>query len=418
MKRKIIGILVCTLLIAAGTIAVADWDPEDGHKMHWPQLPDPDGWDVYCTAGLSQYPNVCLADDWECSETGFIKDVHFWGSWWGDHVGQIDHFVMGVAKNVPPEQNPYGDWSMPGDTLIEWEVYDWIERGPYNGNQGWYWSYDESNPWHPDDHQLYWQYNVFLDEDDWFWQEEGEIYWLFISAVVIEEPTGQPLWGWKSTYEDLHFMDDAVWGFWYELYWLPLTYPSGLTMDLAFVITSGEECNPSIDVKKYVKHPDSGEWVIASTPGDAVDIRIGSTVDFKIELVNDGGPPLDSIVVNDTMEAGLEFVSANPSPTSTSPLQWDDVLGTLDPGETEDIIVTVKVVGEHCNTYYQKVWGYVLCACGEPNCDCPPQYYEYYTYIHAFEKARTINRPFLNFLENHQILFPLLRLLIQRLGLF
>ncbi|MCK4996252.1 MAG: DUF11 domain-containing protein, partial [Thermoplasmatales archaeon] len=208
------------------------------------------------------------------------------------------------------------------------------------------------------------------------------------------------------------------WGFWYELYWLPLTYPSGLTMDLAFVITGGEECNPSIDVKKYVKHPDSGEWVIASTPGDAVDIRIGSTVDFKIELVNDGGPPLDSIVVNDTMEAGLEFVSANPSPTSTSPLQWDDVLGTLDPGETEDIIVTVKVVGEHCNTYYQKVWGYVLCACGEPNCDCPPQYYEYYTYIHAFEKARTINRPFLNFLENHQILFPLLRLLIQRLGLF
>ncbi|MCK5636556.1 MAG: hypothetical protein KAH91_03965, partial [Thermoplasmatales archaeon] len=188
MKRKIIGILVCTLLIAAGTIAVADWDPEDGHKMHWPQLPDPDGWDVYCTAGLSQYPNVCLADDWECSETGFIKDVHFWGSWWGDHVGQIDHFVMGVAKNVPPEQNPYGDWSMPGDTLIEWEVYDWIERGPYNGNQGWYWSYDESNPWHPDDHQLYWQYNVFLDEDDWFWQEEGEIYWLFISAIVKEEP--------------------------------------------------------------------------------------------------------------------------------------------------------------------------------------------------------------------------------------
>jgi hypothetical protein len=117
MKRKIVGIFVCTLLITVGTIAVADWDPEDGHKMHWPQLPDPNGWDVYCTAGLTQWPDVCLADDWECSETGWIKDVHLWGSWWHDNVGEIDHFVIGIAENIPedPPQNPY---SKPGETLV------------------------------------------------------------------------------------------------------------------------------------------------------------------------------------------------------------------------------------------------------------------------------------------------------------
>jgi hypothetical protein len=39
------------------TIAVGDWDPEDGHKIHVPQLPNPMGWDVYATAGLEQYPS-------------------------------------------------------------------------------------------------------------------------------------------------------------------------------------------------------------------------------------------------------------------------------------------------------------------------------------------------------------------------
>ena len=79
---------------------------------------------------------------------------------------------------------------------------------------------------------------MFLDEDDWFWQEEGEIYWLFISAIVKEEPADQTFWGWKSTSEDLQFMDAAVWAIWYELDWKPLTYPSGLIMDLAFVVFS------------------------------------------------------------------------------------------------------------------------------------------------------------------------------------
>ena len=123
MKSKIIGILVSLLLIGVSGIVTADWEEEDGHKMHWPQLPDPNGWDVYCTAGLAQWPNVVLADDWQCPETGWIKDIHFWGSWWGDIVGIIDHFVIGVADNIPADQNPHGPWSTPGETLIEWEIF-------------------------------------------------------------------------------------------------------------------------------------------------------------------------------------------------------------------------------------------------------------------------------------------------------
>ena len=53
------------------------------HKMHFPQLPDEDGWDVNAT-------DMCLADDWECSETGYVTDVHFWGSWEQGYMGVFD----------------------------------------------------------------------------------------------------------------------------------------------------------------------------------------------------------------------------------------------------------------------------------------------------------------------------------------
>ena len=73
------------VLLLSG-VAVADWVPSDGHKMHYPQMPDEDGWDVSAAwPGGGQ----CLADDWECSETGYVTDIHFWGSWHGGEVGNL-----------------------------------------------------------------------------------------------------------------------------------------------------------------------------------------------------------------------------------------------------------------------------------------------------------------------------------------
>ena len=45
--RKSIAVLAVMAMVAPA--AVADWDPGDGHKMHYPQLPDPNGWDVNFT---------------------------------------------------------------------------------------------------------------------------------------------------------------------------------------------------------------------------------------------------------------------------------------------------------------------------------------------------------------------------------
>jgi len=191
-----------------------DWQPGDPHKMHYPQLPDEDGWDVNATQPL------VLADDWQCSDSGWVKDIHFWGSWKYGLEGTIVGFWLSIHSNIP-EDPPYIPYSRPGETL--WELYvedfDFTPIDPPT-MEGWY---DPSTgEVIPDDHQAYFQYNICLDEPDWFWQDQDVIYWLNISAVVLEYPDA--VWGWKNS-ED-HFMDDAVWAFWGELNWIDIWEPS------------------------------------------------------------------------------------------------------------------------------------------------------------------------------------------------
>lgn len=226
MRNKIVGILVCMLLIAASTsislIALADWNPEDGHKMHYPQLPDDDGWDVYATAGLTGYPELCLADDWMCSESGPVTDIHFWGSWLDDNEGMINSFVITIYSDIPADP-PTIPYSRPGNMLWEQTFYpgEWAEFYLDSPGQGWY---EPSSGFteHPN-HFHYFQYNIVGILDP-FIQEEGTIYWLSISAIVEEVPDPQPLWGWKST-ED-HWNDDACWTYRYDLNWIDLWEPS------------------------------------------------------------------------------------------------------------------------------------------------------------------------------------------------
>ena len=63
------------LSIAAGEGGPCDWRPGAPHKMHWPQLPDlgSTGIDI----SLAQ---LTLADDFKCTATGPVRDIHIWGS--------------------------------------------------------------------------------------------------------------------------------------------------------------------------------------------------------------------------------------------------------------------------------------------------------------------------------------------------
>ena len=278
MRRELVLLMLMLLILPS---IPADWDPGDDYKMHYPQLPDPYGWDIDATYVEGAPPQICVADDWLCTETGPITDIHFWGSWLDDNMGRILAFVITIYSDNPTPPDSYGQ---PGEILWERVFYpdDWIMRGPYEGLQGWY---DPTvDCYLPDNHVYYWQYNI-EDISDPFIQEEGNIYWLSISAIVELQPFSQPRWGWKTSLN--HWNNGAVWRTWGELEWHELSIPPDFTSaaDMAFVITSETPVNHPPNTPSTPSGPSTGEtdeWLTYST--SAVDpdgdmIRYGWDVD-------------------------------------------------------------------------------------------------------------------------------------------
>ncbi len=231
------------LVLATGALmllvapAMADWAPGDGHKMHFPQLPDPEGWDIDITL-----PNI-VADDWKCSQTGPVTDVHIWFSVEGEDgslaatTEAFDAFEglhLSIHKDIPDPDGDGPEFSMPGELLWERDVTDvTIPEVPGQGLQGW------ANPpeevWRPGDHVLFMQANM-IDIEDPFIQREGEIYWLDVGVKMREGYDG-PKIGWKTSLEQWN--DDAVYigldGNWNELW--EFGEVGGRSLDMAFVIT-------------------------------------------------------------------------------------------------------------------------------------------------------------------------------------
>ncbi len=228
MKKKVIGIFISMLLICSANIVMADWEEGDGFKMHFPQLPDPNGWDV-------DFHDWWLGDDWECTETGPVSDIHFWISWFADEVMEIPWIRVSIYSNDP------GPPSKPLEQLWfrEFTIEDFIIAGPWDGLQGWLWPYGE---FILDNHFQYWQINI-PEIPDPFEQEAGNIYWLVIQMPYYDPPVAV---GWKTSND--HFMDAAVWG--YPGDWQPITDPiSGENIDFAFVITTEEGPEPECCLK-------------------------------------------------------------------------------------------------------------------------------------------------------------------------
>ncbi|MFH1336743.1 MAG: hypothetical protein ABII96_09525, partial [Candidatus Zixiibacteriota bacterium] len=179
------------------------------HKMHFPQLPDLIGWDVNATMPM------ILADDWQCSQTGWVTDIHFWGSWkdldgnpvTDDFYTPMPFFLLSIHENIPASADT--PWSRPGRLVWAWagEIPGFPSEPPTM--ESWY--DPATGLWNCNDHVPYWQYDFFVANAyppaDSFFQYEGQIYWLNVSAVQIPEPYQ---WGWKNTTD--HFMDDAVYG--------------------------------------------------------------------------------------------------------------------------------------------------------------------------------------------------------------
>lgn len=217
--------LVATIGALLVTPVMADWDPGDPFKMHYPQLPDPQGIDVSFRS-----PEV-LADDWECTETGPVSDIHFWFSALDDAEPVIFNVHVSIHANIPP--TPPIPYSMPGALLWERDFspteVSWRLAG--TGQQGWY--VPENGFYEPADHFRYYQMNI-MNFVDPFIQQQGEIYWLDLS-ISAQTPLG-----WKSSMSP-QFMDTSVWGILPNPAWQPVFDPrvpgAAFPLDLAFVIT-------------------------------------------------------------------------------------------------------------------------------------------------------------------------------------
>jgi uncharacterized protein YbdZ (MbtH family) len=213
--RTAIGIALVTLVAAP---LAADWEPGDPHKMHYPQLPRAGGWDVAFNQGR-------LADDWECSKTGPVSDVHFWISWEADQVQDVTGFSIRIHSDA---MHPDG-YSIPADDFLyehDFGPAEFTVQMMPSDLQGWFDPFE--GIFIPDDHSSWAQINV-VDMPEPIVQHEGEVYWLEIDGF------GLPGAGWKESGSP-QFRDDAV--FWVSPQWLELRDPiTQNSLDLAFVIT-------------------------------------------------------------------------------------------------------------------------------------------------------------------------------------
>jgi len=216
--------LMLSVLIFA-PVASADWDIGWPHKMHYPQLPDPNGWDIDVVAA-----NV-VADDWMCTESNLVTDIHFWYSWAHDQPGTIAYVHVSIHADIPDPDGEGPLYSMPGDVLWERTFFpDQITTRWYGEGLQSFW--DAGGGPIPNDHVTYYQCNI-TNISDPFSQEMGTIYWLALS-IGINDPVSTHI-GWKTSQD--HFNDSAVrWN--PGVGWEELREPStGAPLDMAFVIT-------------------------------------------------------------------------------------------------------------------------------------------------------------------------------------
>jgi len=161
-KKLLVYVLAAiTLLFAITQVSQAHWSAGDGHKMHFPQMPDPHGWDV-CLRPMA------VADDFKCGQSGPITDIHFWISWKDNLVDDVLEWRISIHEN---------NNSRPGKELWRFKEGKIAIREEEPSMQGWLCPCNPAGEQvQPDNHTWYAQINITDIQAD----DPGQCHYRFI----------------------------------------------------------------------------------------------------------------------------------------------------------------------------------------------------------------------------------------------
>jgi hypothetical protein len=179
-----------------------------------------------------------LADDFRCSESGPITDIHIWGSFFRDVI------PAGGAGNLTFALSIFSDaGGVPGAPL-------WSRTfGPGNytvannlTTGGEYWHDPATLPptWvFPGDFDMY-QFDFYIDASNAFEQVEGNLYWLGVSNVFLTTASTN---GWKTTIP-VPALNPACWqnsaGMWQPMFYGGI-HPVNGQIDLSFALSGADQ---------------------------------------------------------------------------------------------------------------------------------------------------------------------------------
>ena len=178
-------LLICALALVVAPAALADWP----HDVKWDQLEPCSMW--IWQSYINEQESLAVADDFLCSETGYITDIEFNG--YCQDIQALYGFRITFWSDVPATTN---EASHPGELLDETVVYKTCPCDPLG--RGWKVIEQGAD---------FARFKANLFAEDWFVQQAGTVYWIGIQGVL----TGTESFYWK--FRDISaptWGDDAV----------------------------------------------------------------------------------------------------------------------------------------------------------------------------------------------------------------
>lgn len=288
-----------TVCLMFATTARADWPNDHPTKYYQPPDPTPAGYNIADGAQpIAAAPTqpLILADDFPCTQTGPITDMHIWASWLNDSAASSVNIApvpitLSIWSDVPISSGPSHPgvmlWSqifLPGGAIPG--HYKLVPKG-----------FAPSPFWDPDpspagfiagNDSLLWQYNFYPDPANAFVQQGTSAaptnYWLSVSAG-----TNTIYFGWRAS--AVHYNDNAVFGHLDPSGtvplndWKPMFDPQLPTksIDLAFALTTTPETPPPPQpTSKWLQSPD-----LLSGHGLDVNATAPNTANGLLTLADD-----------------------------------------------------------------------------------------------------------------------------------